>query len=207
MFAVDAGSTQGVAQVMEQFGLHEQGVKAGGYDLLPETQAHESQAHRLHHRSAALSAGLLPRHATLPLQHLRRGHGARRDEHGPHLHNTRHCGPLPRDRVALRGGLRRSRRSCRRPRRAGEELERDHHRAGDAGGRDAGARALRPAAGRPRSCAGGERLPSPRGAGNLLSGGEPGLPLGAEHPLARLSFCAPTWSSRLLCACCSSAAR
>ena len=37
MFAVDAGSTQGVAQVMEQFGLHEQGVKAGGYDLLPET--------------------------------------------------------------------------------------------------------------------------------------------------------------------------
>jgi simple sugar transport system substrate-binding protein len=36
MFAVDAGSTQGVAQVMEQFGLAEQGVKAGGYDLLPE---------------------------------------------------------------------------------------------------------------------------------------------------------------------------
>jgi simple sugar transport system substrate-binding protein len=37
MFAVDAGSTQGVAQVMEQFGLHDKGVKAGGYDLLPET--------------------------------------------------------------------------------------------------------------------------------------------------------------------------
>jgi simple sugar transport system substrate-binding protein len=37
MFAVDAGSTQGVAQVMEQFGLHENGVRAGGYDLLPET--------------------------------------------------------------------------------------------------------------------------------------------------------------------------
>ena len=36
MFAVDAGSTQGVAQVMEQFGLHEKGVRAGGYDLLPE---------------------------------------------------------------------------------------------------------------------------------------------------------------------------
>ena len=36
MCAVDAGSTQGVAQVMEQFGLHEQGVRAGGYDLLPE---------------------------------------------------------------------------------------------------------------------------------------------------------------------------
>jgi simple sugar transport system substrate-binding protein len=37
MFAVDGGSTQGVAQVMEQFGLHEQGVKAGGYDLFPDT--------------------------------------------------------------------------------------------------------------------------------------------------------------------------
>lgn len=36
MFAVDAGSTQGVAQVMEQFGLHDKGVKAGGYDLLPD---------------------------------------------------------------------------------------------------------------------------------------------------------------------------
>src|SRR5215213_549079 len=36
MFAVDAGSTQGVAQVMEQFGLHDKGVRAGGYDLLPE---------------------------------------------------------------------------------------------------------------------------------------------------------------------------
>jgi len=34
---VDAGSTQGVAQVMEQFGLHDKGVKAGGYDLLPQT--------------------------------------------------------------------------------------------------------------------------------------------------------------------------
>jgi simple sugar transport system substrate-binding protein len=45
MFAVDAGSTQGVAQVMEQFGLHEQGVRAGGYDLLPETLQLMSQNH------------------------------------------------------------------------------------------------------------------------------------------------------------------
>jgi simple sugar transport system substrate-binding protein len=37
MFAVDAGSTQGVAQVMEQFDLAAQGVSGGGYDLLPET--------------------------------------------------------------------------------------------------------------------------------------------------------------------------
>jgi len=37
MFAVDAGSTQGVAQVMEKFGLVDKGVVGGGYDLLPET--------------------------------------------------------------------------------------------------------------------------------------------------------------------------
>ena len=45
MFAVDAGSTQGVAQVMEQFGLAEQGVRAGGYDLLPDILQLMSQNH------------------------------------------------------------------------------------------------------------------------------------------------------------------
>ncbi len=45
MFAVDGGSTQGVAQVMEQFGLAEQGVRAGGYDMLPETLQLMSQNH------------------------------------------------------------------------------------------------------------------------------------------------------------------
>lgn len=37
MFAVDAGSTQGVGEVMEQFKLQSKGVHAGGYDLLPKT--------------------------------------------------------------------------------------------------------------------------------------------------------------------------
>jgi simple sugar transport system substrate-binding protein len=37
MFAVDAGSTQGVGEVMEQFKLQSKGVHAGGYDLLPRT--------------------------------------------------------------------------------------------------------------------------------------------------------------------------
>jgi simple sugar transport system substrate-binding protein len=37
MFAVDGGSTQGVAEVMRKHGLHKQGVRAGGYDLLPKT--------------------------------------------------------------------------------------------------------------------------------------------------------------------------
>src|SRR5919112_1339870 len=45
MFAVDAGSTQGVAQVMEQFGLHDKGVKAGGYDLTPQILENLGKGH------------------------------------------------------------------------------------------------------------------------------------------------------------------
>src|SRR5579884_2308653 len=37
MFAVDAGSTQSVAEVMRKYSLHRHGVRAGGYDLLPVT--------------------------------------------------------------------------------------------------------------------------------------------------------------------------
>ncbi len=37
MFAVDGGSTQGVADVMRKHGLRKRGVRAGGYDLLPRT--------------------------------------------------------------------------------------------------------------------------------------------------------------------------
>jgi len=37
MFAVDAGSTEGVAKTMAKHGLAAKGVKAGGFDLLPGT--------------------------------------------------------------------------------------------------------------------------------------------------------------------------
>jgi simple sugar transport system substrate-binding protein len=37
LFAVDAGSTAGVADVMRKYRLHGRGVRAGGYDLLPVT--------------------------------------------------------------------------------------------------------------------------------------------------------------------------
>src|SRR6516164_7502167 len=37
MFAVDAGSTQGVGQTMAANKLHDKGVHAGGFDLLPTT--------------------------------------------------------------------------------------------------------------------------------------------------------------------------
>jgi simple sugar transport system substrate-binding protein len=38
MFAVDAGSTQGVAQTIQRNNLRDKGVKGGGYDLLPTIQ-------------------------------------------------------------------------------------------------------------------------------------------------------------------------
>jgi simple sugar transport system substrate-binding protein len=37
-FAVDAGSTQGLAQTIQKHGLRQKGVKGGGYDLTPVTQ-------------------------------------------------------------------------------------------------------------------------------------------------------------------------
>lgn len=37
MFAVDAGSTQCIGQVMEEFGLAQKGVVGGGFDLVPRT--------------------------------------------------------------------------------------------------------------------------------------------------------------------------
>jgi simple sugar transport system substrate-binding protein len=39
MFAVDGGSTASVAQVMKKYSLPGKGIKAGGYDLDPKTQA------------------------------------------------------------------------------------------------------------------------------------------------------------------------
>ncbi len=38
MFAVDAGSTQSIAQTIQKHGLAAKGVKGGGYDLLPVTE-------------------------------------------------------------------------------------------------------------------------------------------------------------------------
>jgi simple sugar transport system substrate-binding protein len=37
MFAVDAGSTQGVGEVMTKYKLKDQGIAAGGFDLVPKT--------------------------------------------------------------------------------------------------------------------------------------------------------------------------
>jgi simple sugar transport system substrate-binding protein len=38
MYAVDGGSTESLAKVMQKFGLPAKGVKAGGFDLTEQTQ-------------------------------------------------------------------------------------------------------------------------------------------------------------------------
>ena len=45
MVAVDAGSTQGTAQIMQKYGLAAKGVHAGGYDLLEPTIQGVAQGH------------------------------------------------------------------------------------------------------------------------------------------------------------------
>jgi simple sugar transport system substrate-binding protein len=45
MIAVDAGSTQGTAQIMQKYGLAAKGVHAGGYDLLTPTLQLIQQGH------------------------------------------------------------------------------------------------------------------------------------------------------------------
>ena len=61
MFAVDAGSTQAVAQVIKKYNLRDQDVKGGGYDLLePTMDLLAGRPDRLHDRPAALPAGLPP---------------------------------------------------------------------------------------------------------------------------------------------------
>jgi simple sugar transport system substrate-binding protein len=45
MVAVDAGSTQGTAQIMQNYGLAAKGVHAGGYDLLEPTIQAVAQGH------------------------------------------------------------------------------------------------------------------------------------------------------------------
>jgi simple sugar transport system substrate-binding protein len=45
MFAVDGGSTQGVADVMREHDLRRRGVRGGGYDLLPRTLRAIAQGH------------------------------------------------------------------------------------------------------------------------------------------------------------------
>lgn len=45
MFAVDGGTTQGIAEAMQQYGLMAKGAHGGGFDLLPQTLKLISEGH------------------------------------------------------------------------------------------------------------------------------------------------------------------
>ena len=79
MFAVDAGSTQAVGQVIEKYKLRDAGVKGGGYDTLPKT-LELLKADQLDFTidQQAYMQGFEPGHAAVHDQAVGRAHGHRR---------------------------------------------------------------------------------------------------------------------------------
>ena len=106
MFAVDAGSTQGIGQVMQKYGLAKKGVKAGGYDLnADDPQADPAGRPGLHDRPAAIPAGLAARPPALLLQVLVGARGAVGHEHGHPVRDEGQREAVPDDEDPLRGQL------------------------------------------------------------------------------------------------------
>ncbi len=107
LFAVDAGSTQGVAEVMRRHGLHAHGVRAGG--LRPparDAAGDPRRPSRLHDRPAAVSSGLPAGAADVPLPLLERPRRAGQHQHGSQLRDAEERPPVPHDEEPLRRQLR-----------------------------------------------------------------------------------------------------
>ena len=99
MFAVDAGSTQAVGQVVRDQSARDNGlVGAGGYDLLAGDGGIGLRGSaRLHHRPAALSAGVPTHRLPLPVQAVGwRGHPAG-DQHRSRVPRLLVCPVVPGD--------------------------------------------------------------------------------------------------------------
>ncbi len=106
MFAVDAGSTMAVGATMKKYGLAKQGIHGGGFDLLPNTIArYPRRRSRLHHRPAALSAGLLLGDGDGHVHVFRRPHRPLGDQHRPQVRHQGQCRSLSDDEEPLRRQL------------------------------------------------------------------------------------------------------
>ena len=107
MFAVDAGSTQAVAQVIQKYKLRDKGVKGGGYDLLEPTMKllADDQLDFTIDQQPYLQ-GFFPVLRAVPLPGVEDADGRGRHQHRPEVPRQGDGGALRDDQVALRGQLR-----------------------------------------------------------------------------------------------------
>ena len=147
-FAVDAGSTQGLAQTIQKQKLRDKDVKGGGYDLTPVTQKllAADQIDFTIDQQPYLQ-GFFPIMRAVPRQGVGNAVGHRRRQHGPEVPRQDDGRPVQRHQEPLRGHVE--------LRRRGEGLgptgreHQQYHRSGASGaGRTAAteSRATRPGA-------------------------------------------------------------
>ena len=106
MFAVDGGSTQGVAEVMRKHGLRRRGVRAGGYDLLPTTLRAIADGHLdFTIDQQPYLQGFLPIFQLFMVRYSGGLVAPVGHEHRPPLRHARERAPVPDDDDALRGQL------------------------------------------------------------------------------------------------------
>ena len=105
-FAVDAGSTQGLAQTIQKHKLRNKGVKGGGYDLTPVTQKllADDQIDFTIDQQPYLQ-GFLPDPAAVPVQGVAGAVGHRRHQHRPEVPRQDDGRPLQQHQEPLRGHL------------------------------------------------------------------------------------------------------
>ena len=110
MFAVDGGSTQGVADVMRKHKLRSRGVRAGGYDLLPRTLRAIADGHLdFTIDQQPYLQGFLPIFQLFMVQLQRRPRRAVGHEHRVALRHAPERAAVPDDDHAVRRQLRRGR--------------------------------------------------------------------------------------------------
>ncbi len=107
MFAVDGGSTQGVADVMRKHRLRKRGVRAGGYDLLPRTLRSIADGHLdFTIDQQPYLQGFLPIFQLFMVEVHRRARRTVGHEHRPAVRHPAQRAAVPDDHHALRGQLR-----------------------------------------------------------------------------------------------------